>query len=170
MALGALAGSLGERIFGSAFSVWASWLASGAMAGIFLALAVRAWRGQSPHFAVLPKSWLGRAFGKANSLGLGLLTAALPCGWLQTFVLSAVATKSAAGGAILLACFWVGTLPALTVLPALFRGGVRSRVNPRVSAVFLILAGVGSLAVRVHFAPFEAPVRADEPVMSCHHR
>lgn len=170
MALGALAGTLGERVFGGAFSVWASWIASGSMAAIFLVLAVRAWRGRSPHFAVLPRSWLGRAFGRANSLGLGLLTAALPCGWLQTFVLSAVATKSAVGGAVLLACFWIGTLPALTVLPALFRRGVHARLSPRVSAVFLILAGIGSLAIRAHSVPFQVPDRGEEPAMSCHHR
>lgn len=167
-ALGALAGAFGEKIFGGAVSVWASRIASGAMAATFLALAVRAWRGQTPHFSVVPKTWLGRAFGKADSFGLGFLTAALPCGWLQTFVLSAVATRSALAGAIFLACFWVGTLPALTALPFLARRTFRSRMNTRLSAALLIVAGVGSLAIRAHFVPFQLPPHADEPAMSCH--
>lgn len=44
---------------------------------------------------------------------LGLLTGLLPCGWLWAFVAMAAGTGSPALGALVLAAFWLGTLPAM---------------------------------------------------------
>src|SRR6056297_1565861 len=48
----------------------------------------------------------------------GLLTTLLPCGWLYLFALLAAATADPLMGMIVMAAFWVGTVPALTALVA----------------------------------------------------
>lgn len=53
---------------------------------------------------------------KSNSLHLGLLTGLLPCGWLYSFVLLALSSRSPLEGSMILFCFWVGTIPALSSL------------------------------------------------------
>ena len=48
-----------------------------------------------------------------RSLGIGLLTAFLPCGWLYLFAAYAAGTGSPARGAMVMAAFWLGGVPAL---------------------------------------------------------
>ena len=73
----------------------------------------------------------------------GLLTTLLPCGWLYLFALIAAGTGSPMRGAIVMAAFWVGSVPALVALVA----GVRvlavryARLIPAVAALALIFAG-----------------------------
>jgi sulfite exporter TauE/SafE len=43
----------------------------------------------------------------------GIATTLLPCGWLYTFVVTAAATGSASGGAMVMFVFWLGTLPVM---------------------------------------------------------
>jgi sulfite exporter TauE/SafE len=43
----------------------------------------------------------------------GLATTLLPCGWLYAFVVTAAATGSASGGAMVMFVFWLGTLPVM---------------------------------------------------------
>ena len=56
----------------------------------------------------------------------GLLTTLLPCGWLYAFVITAAGTGNALAGAGLMATFWVGTLPMLTIVGI----GVRKLAAP----------------------------------------
>lgn len=154
--LGALAGAVGSRIFSPSVAVWMSWVASVLMGAVFFALAYRTWNGKTPHFSILPPSWFARLYRGRGAFGTGLLTAALPCGWLQSFVLSAVATQSALHGGFLLLFFWLGTLPALAALPVLTKKllvPIAAR-TPRVAAIFLVIAGIASLGVRAYHAPF----------------
>lgn len=43
----------------------------------------------------------------------GMVTGLLPCGWLWAFLVTAGGTASVLSGAIVMAAFWVGTLPAM---------------------------------------------------------
>ncbi|MEO8699455.1 MAG: sulfite exporter TauE/SafE family protein [Kofleriaceae bacterium] len=81
---------------------------------------------------------------------VGVLTGFLPCGWLWAFVISAAGTGSPAGGALVMAVFWLGTVPAMTGVLAV--GGpafawLRNRM-PVVTAIALVVLGLGTLALR----------------------
>jgi hypothetical protein len=53
-----------------------------------------------------------------RSAVVGGCTAALPCGFLHAFLVGAAGTGSAVRGAIVMAAFWLGTLPAVIGLGA----------------------------------------------------
>ncbi|MCB9639714.1 MAG: sulfite exporter TauE/SafE family protein [Myxococcales bacterium] len=82
---------------------------------------------------------------------LGLLTTALPCGWLYAFVLSAASTGEPLAGALVMYAFWLGTVPALLGLGL----GIR-RLSlalgawvPRLSAISLVVVGLFSFSQRI---------------------
>ena len=81
---------------------------------------------------------------------VGVLTGLLPCGWLWAFVVSAAGTGSVGQGALVMVAFWLGTVPGMVGLlalaaPLLVR--VRRRL-PAITAVVLIVLGLGTLALR----------------------
>ncbi|MEJ7600263.1 MAG: sulfite exporter TauE/SafE family protein [Kofleriaceae bacterium] len=81
---------------------------------------------------------------------VGVPTGFLPCGWLWAFVVAAAGTASALGGALVMTVFWLGTVPAMTGVLALGGpaiGWLRRRM-PAVTAVALIVLGLGTLAIR----------------------
>lgn len=81
----------------------------------------------------------------------GLATGLLPCGWLHLFVLTAAGTGSPLRGAVLMAVFWLGTLPMmLSVGFGLQRlvGPLRARL-PEVAAVLVVMLGGLSLAAHL---------------------
>lgn len=88
---------------------------------------------------------VGRAFA------IGLLTTALPCGWLYAFVLTAAGTGDPITGALAMAAFWVGTLPVMAVLGVGLQSafGPMRRHLPMATALLLVIVGVLSLAGRV---------------------
>ncbi len=101
---------------------------------------------------------------------LGVSSALLPCGWLYAFAVLAAGTGSAGRGALLLAAFWSGTVPALLGL-----GLGIERISqtlrafvPRLSAVLLILVGIFNVASRwpLHLSGQSAASAAGTP--SCH--
>tara|TARA_R110002049_G_scaffold50370_3_gene143018 strand:- start:35670 stop:36449 length:780 start_codon:yes stop_codon:yes gene_type:complete len=87
---------------------------------------------------------LGRAFAT------GLLTTFLPCGWLYLFALIAAGTGSVVLGPLVMAAFWLGTVPALTALVAGTRV-LSQRFNvmiPVAAALLLVVAGCYTAAGR----------------------
>lgn len=95
----------------------------------------------------------------------GTLTGLVPCGWLWAFVVSAAGTGSALAGVVVMSVFWLGTVPAMTGLLAL-AGPVVDRLRQRmpvITAVTLIVLGVGTLAMRWDAAP-----RGTSTHASCH--
>lgn len=119
---------------------------------------------------------VGRAMGQvaalppvARATAIGLLSALLPCGWLWAFVLTAAGSGSAPAGALVMAAFWLGTVPVLAglglgiqVLAAPLR-----RYVPVVSAVLLLVIGLVTIAGRTRAlaadgaAPGAAPACCD---------
>ena len=106
----------------------------------------------------------------ARAALLGLSSALLPCGWLYAFVVLAAGTGSAGRGALLLAAFWSGTLPALLGLGlGVQRLTQRWRAQlPRLSAVLLLGLGAYTLVHRWPVAP-AAAADGSPATPSCHH-
>jgi sulfite exporter TauE/SafE len=150
LGLGALAGLLGEAVLGGEAYVGVSWVLSVALGAGFLALGLRLWQGRPLHLFRLPEAFWAR-LGRLGPGAAGLGSAFLPCGWLHVFVLGAVATRSPIRGGLYLFLFWLGTLPALSLAPTLTRKilGPATRRAPRLSAVILILIGLGSLGFKM---------------------
>jgi sulfite exporter TauE/SafE len=98
---------------------------------------------------------------------IGTLTGLLPCGWLWAFVIAAAGTASVTGGAAVMFAFWLGTVPAMVGLlrvtgPLLARIRVRM---PAITAVALIVLGLGTLALRWRDA---GVTQVDKPHCHCH--
>lgn len=90
-----------------------------------------------------------------RAFGMGLLSVMLPCGWLYAFVAVAAGTGSPVEGALVMAAFWVGTVPALVIVGlgarrlAVRWPGLRFASAALVTAVGL---GVASSRLQVEFA------------------
>ena len=86
----------------------------------------------------------------ARAFATGLLAAVLPCGWLWAFVATAAGTGSAAGGALVMAVFWAGTLPMLAGVGLLLEtvAGPLRRHLPAAAAVAMIVVGLLAVAGR----------------------
>jgi hypothetical protein len=108
--------------------------------------------GQRAAFALRP---LPRA------LTMGLLTALLPCGWLYLFALAAASAGNPLRGTLVMAAFWLGTLPILVSLGIGVQTltGTLGRRIPLVTAVLIVLLGVFTLVRRT-----SATVEALRPV------
>lgn len=155
---GAVAGGLGSAIdlAGRAASVQraAMIVAAGAIVAwgaltLAAALGVRV-----PRLA--PRAWnrglvrIRRRKPSSRAALIGLLSAALPCGWLWAFVMVAGGTGAVLGGMAVMAAFWLGTLPMMMGIgtiaqPLIRRLGARL---PVVTALALIAVGVVALAMR----------------------
>lgn len=101
-----------------------------------------------------------------RALAVGLLTALLPCGWLYVFVATAAGTGAAPGGALVMAAFWLGTVPVLAGVGALAQraaGPFRRRL-PVVTAAAMVVLGV--LTVAGKFQPIHP---AAVPPVHGHH-
>jgi sulfite exporter TauE/SafE len=97
----------------------------------------------------LPRRLGLRKLVSNNSSGfyLGLLTAFLPCGWLYSYAFAAVATRSAAGGAIVMFLFWMGTLPVLSAVSVYMKRAIQTTPQAKhlPAGLVLISAGLYSL-------------------------
>lgn len=166
VALGALAGGLGASFAALAPMHWAAAALLGVAAIAFL---LRGLTGALhllplPHQGMLAASWAGTVARLAGPLlrhrgsgtagyALGLVLGLLPCGFLYAALLAAAATGSVLAGALAMAAFALGTVPALAAIgvagTALLR---RWRVAAETVAagVFLVNgATLGALALRL---------------------
>lgn len=91
--------------------------------------------------------WINSLNSSIRSLIIGMINGFIPCGWLYVFVLASITLKSSFMGAALMFFFWLGTVPALTLLPIFSDRALR--IVPvkyiRVAGVLLILTGVFNL-------------------------
>jgi len=179
--LGAIAGGLGSAIdlAGRAASVQRA-------AMIIAAGAVVAWGTLAlasalglPVPSLAPRTW-NRALVKirrrrpaVRAAMIGLLSAALPCGWLWAFVMVAAGTGGVLSGVAVMAAFWLGTMPMMMGIgtvaqPLIRRLGARL---PLVTAIALIAVGVVALAARTPMlgAVPEASAKGEIPTEpACH--
>ena len=90
-----------------------------------------------------------------RALLTGLGTTLLPCGWLYVFVATAGGTGSARDGVLVMAIFWLGTVPALVAvgLGAQRAFGPLRRKLPALGAAAVVLMGVLALNGRLFLMP-----------------
>lgn len=87
----------------------------------------------------------------ARALALGLLTTLLPCGWLYAFVAVAAGTAAIGSGMLVMAAFWVGTLPVMAGIGLLAQralGPFRRRL-PVATALVLVILGLLTISGRL---------------------
>jgi sulfite exporter TauE/SafE len=77
---------------------------------------------------------------------MGLATVLLPCGWLYSFIVSALAARSAVAGAIVMTVFWASSLPALSVAQLLMKKLINKndQQKQRISSFVLLIASLYS--------------------------
>lgn len=75
---------------------------------------------------------------------VGLLTAFLPCGWLYLFAIAAAGTGSPWWGAAVMAAFWLGTVPVLSLVGISVQTltGVVGQRLPLVTSLIIIALGL----------------------------
>ncbi len=135
------------------------------VATILAGVAILAWGGVQLATALGWRRSTTSRLGTAFSTGLvrirsrppalrawltGVLTGLLPCGWLWAFAIAAAGTGSVAHGGGVMVAFWAGTVPAM--LGVMTIGGsllarLRARM-PAITAITLIVLGIGTLALR----------------------
>lgn len=86
-----------------------------------------------------------------RGLALGLATGLFPCAWLYTFVATAAASGTPTRGALTMAAFWLGTLPAVSAaaLAASQLGAIVAPHRRYLVAATLLVAGLTTLALRL---------------------
>jgi sulfite exporter TauE/SafE len=100
--------------------------------------------------------WIhGRLGGRPPALRallLGLFTTLLPCGWLYAFVATAAGTGSVSAAVMVMAAFWLGTVPMLAGLGLASRRalGPLRRQLPAVTAALLLIIGLLTITGRLH--------------------
>ncbi len=97
-----------------------------------------------------------------RALTIGLLTTLLPCGWLYAYAAVAAGTASPVYGALTMAVFWLGTVPALAALGAGIQSltGVLGRHMPAATAIAIVLVGLYTV---IHRVDLSSAVYAQSP-------
>lgn len=159
--LGALAGLIGETFLESTQFLFIPKLSATLIALGFVFTGVQLWQGKSIHLFRLP-FYFWNKLANCGSFSVGLLSAFLPCGWLHIFILGAIGTSSTKSGCLLLFFFWLGTLPSMTFAPWIIQRIFKPLTNrlPRLSAIILIVIGIGNLGVKL--------IPANDAKKTCH--
>lgn len=166
MMAGALAGSLGSLVdFGGRFLGWqqsAAFLAGGGMLLMGAHQLYRFIRGYGPtighpgwidRFLGVGFRWARRQSPELQASMIGLITIMLPCGWLYAFLITAAGSGSPWIGAAVMLAFWLGTIPALTVVTLGVRrltGQARNYI-PVITAILFISVGIYTVTYRTSF-------------------
>ena len=154
--LGVLAGYFGEKLLSSKYQIVS--IVSAILISTFLILSgyrlIRQrtldlffFRKLTP-FLFIPAKWARTQSLAIRSLTIGVLNGFLPCGWLYVFVLGSIATKNPLYGGVLLAIFWLGTVPALTMF-AIFYKKFFNRLPKKLNqfaGIILVIIGIVNIA------------------------
>lgn len=162
--LGALAAGLGAAVDVAGLLVGvahvAAWIAAAILAALAigalapsLAARLRTRTAGGPAAARL-RRWQTRALQlppRSRALAIGALSGLLPCGWLWAFVLTAGGTGEPLLGGLVMAAFWLGTVPALTAIVFGARFGLARLAGrlPRAVPVLVLLMSFLFLSERL---------------------
>jgi sulfite exporter TauE/SafE len=123
--LGFVAGLLGEKFYSSGVSTVIKNVATFFIVAILLSTGWQMFRRPgAPSWIGQKIAWISHKLfpvalklpSRFQSFGVGIMTGALPCGWLYSFILLALAAQSLWRGGAILTVFWLGTIPALVFL------------------------------------------------------
>ncbi len=145
--MGAVAGGLGGAIPGPTWLVAALAAAWVLLSALQLGGALPAWQPTLPGLGRLARA--ARVPGWAGRFASGAVAGLLPCGLVWAALPLAVASGSGVGGALVMAAFAVGTVPALS-LAALGAGRI-AQVGPglrRALALVVLASGWWSISTR----------------------
>ena len=121
------------------------------------------WRAIAPLARyVVPLSTNARAFGA------GLLWGALPCGMVYATAGLALASASATGGALVMAAFWLGTLPAMLSLGVVAQRGFASRWRRLAGAITVAMAIVALVPLVPAGSHSHSPATGSEGASAMH--
>lgn len=179
LSLGAIAGMSGSLLLNHH---WLSLASAGMMSGLFLLTAFNIWQGKSMHLP-LPKALtqllnipLGHSLSASRKyagmgLAVGILTVLLPCGWLYTFVLGAVATQNIWSGALFLFFFWLGTVPLLSIGPVAIQAWLKKRpAQKKWIATLFLMAGLVTIGQKLMIPAVDAQDLKKGGLPACHQR
>ena len=136
----------------SDFSYWTHLISALLMGGLLLFIGIQVLKGKSFH----TNSKLSvKVFGKVHKLKntalksalIGLLTPLLPCGWLYAFLLVAVSQPSPIMSLVFIVIFWLGTLPALSVVSFLGQQSFQHFQGKKRLALGILLIAFGALTL-----------------------
>ena len=97
---------------------------------------------------------------RRRALLVGLLSTLLPCGWLYAFVTVAAGAGSLQDGALIMAAFWVGTVPVLAAIGVTQRWlGRTRRTLAALAAVALVVVGLIGITHRWNWTPLPASIQ-----------
>ena len=167
-ALGLLAGAIGSGVDRVGALAGLGRVAAVVAGGLMIAwgggtlLAAAGIRLPQPSVPAAMRRWLTGALhaareqpATARALVMGLVTTLIPCGWLYAFVAVAGGTAHPLAGALVMALFWLGTLPVMTGLGLLAGsalGPLRRRL-PLFTAGLLVLVGLLTVAGKLRPMP-----------------
>ncbi len=85
-----------------------------------------------------------------RSIIIGLATPLLPCGWLWAFAAVAAGTASALEGAVVMAMFWLGTVPILVAVGSSIGalGASKRRALAGLAGLSLVAVGIYTASAR----------------------
>ncbi len=114
--------------------------------------------------------WLARALADRRGTGcasVGVLTGAMPCGWLWSFALAAAATATPGSGALVMLAFWLGTLPSLLGVGAIAAvvGPRLGRHAPTLTAAVLVVVAIATMTGAIG----PGAGADDQEAACCHH-
>jgi hypothetical protein len=159
LSLGALAGLLGEKFLGSSYPFISR--VSLILLSLFLIYAgLSLIRGKHPGLApvrlvtsllTVPARFALTQKKPLASLTLGLVSGFVPCGWVYIFVIGAAAVKNPLYGGLMLFIFWLGTVPALSFFPIIYKKsvGIAPRKVTLIAGIILITAGLANFALHM---------------------
>jgi len=161
--LGALAGLLGEAFLSNNTSL-ISTISITLISIFFIYTGYRLVRGKPLEF--LPSKTIASLISKpakwslsqsrpVKSLTLGIVNGFLPCGWVYIFVIGAVATKNPLYSAGILFIFWLGTVPALSAFPYIYKKTFKRAPRKLATVAGVILIIVGLVNITLHLLPGE---------------
>ncbi len=104
----------------------------------------------------------------SGMLLLGMLNGAIPCGMVYMALMSSVATGSGWGGAIFMALFGLGTMPAMLALGIAkqqFTPALRTRIR-RLTPVLVAIAGIW-LVARGVMTSYPGPSKSAAEITIC---
>ena len=102
-----------------------------------------------------PAKWSLSQRRPIKSLTLGIVNGFLPCGWVYIFVIGAVTTKSPLYSAGILFIFWLGTVPALSAFPYIYKKTFKRAPRTLAIAAGVLLIAVGLTNITLHLVAGE---------------
>jgi sulfite exporter TauE/SafE len=163
VALGIIVGAIGSMLDAAA-TLAGLGRAAAVFAGLFMILfggvtlaRLAGWKTTKLTPPAFLQNLLGKGLSKAAGLppavyaiATGMLTTLIPCGWLYAFVTVAGGTANPLTGGLVMAIFWLGTLPVLLTIGLTLNklSGAFAKKLPVITAMMIVIMGMYTILSR----------------------